>query len=59
MNPANEPEDLEGAPGTTPHRSFLDDDVADGHEHGERKVIPVWSTSSRADVGTTQSSRTA
>lgn len=25
-----------GAPRTTPHRSFLDDDVADGHEHGER-----------------------
>ncbi len=36
MNPANEPEGPEGTPRTTPHRSFLDDDVADGHEHGER-----------------------
>ena len=36
MNAANEPEHPEGMPRTTPHRSFLDDDVADGHEHGER-----------------------
>lgn len=36
MNAANEPEHPEGTPRTTPHRSYLDDDVADGHEHGER-----------------------
>ena len=36
MNSANEPEDPKGTPRKTPHPSFLDDDVADGHEHGER-----------------------
>ena len=37
MNAPNEPETPECTPRTTPHRSFLDaDDVAHGHEHGER-----------------------
>ena len=36
MNAASEPKTPNGTPRTTPHRSFLDHDVADGHEHGER-----------------------
>ncbi len=36
MNGSNEAEHPKGTPRTTPHRSFLDDDVADGREHGER-----------------------
>ena len=36
MNGSTEAEHAAGTPTTTPHRAFLDDDVADGHEHGER-----------------------
>jgi hypothetical protein len=36
MNATTETKKTQGTPRTTPHRCFLDDDVADGHEHGER-----------------------
>ena len=36
MNRSNGTEHPKGTPRTTPHRSFLDDDVADGRQHGER-----------------------
>ena len=36
MIAANDSRHTKASPRTTPHRSFLDEDVADVHEHGER-----------------------